>query len=400
MIVRRFLAWSRIAPPGARAQATDALARAYLYSDLSPGDRVEAEAALIRMLDDPSPLVRRALAEALARAEGAPVAVIRGLIAEGGEPSAIVLARSPLLSDAELVDAAAIGGEKAQIAVAGRPGIGPEVCAAIAEIGAPAACAALCGNPDADIPDFSLARMLERHGAEPEVREAMLRRSELPPAIRQALVAAVTSALAGFVTQRRWLEPERAERVSREAREQATLNLLDEEADPQELCAGLIAEGRLTPGLLLRAVVTGRDSLMIAAVATLAGIPMARARGVLAQPRGHACAALLRRSRLPEWLVAAFVAARATAPEGAADPEERRQAARRIAARIADVFAARQDDAARHALALLRRIEAEIARDEARALAEAMVSVDLFEAGAPPSPATIEGEATILDRAA
>ena len=60
MIVRQFLQWLRKAPPGERADATSALARAYLHSDLSPDDRAAAEGAMIMLLDDPSPLVRRA----------------------------------------------------------------------------------------------------------------------------------------------------------------------------------------------------------------------------------------------------------------------------------------------------------------------------------------------------
>ena len=64
MIVRHFLDWVRTAPAGQRAEATGALARAYLYSDLSPDDAAAAEGALLMLLDDASPLVRRALADA------------------------------------------------------------------------------------------------------------------------------------------------------------------------------------------------------------------------------------------------------------------------------------------------------------------------------------------------
>ena len=38
MIVRHFLQWVRTAAAGERAEATSALARAYLYSDLSHDD--------------------------------------------------------------------------------------------------------------------------------------------------------------------------------------------------------------------------------------------------------------------------------------------------------------------------------------------------------------------------
>src|SRR5262249_57776545 len=66
MIVRHFLHWVRTAQAADRAEATRALARASLYSDLSPDDRIAAEGAMVMSLDDPSPLVRRALAPALA----------------------------------------------------------------------------------------------------------------------------------------------------------------------------------------------------------------------------------------------------------------------------------------------------------------------------------------------
>src|SRR5271154_2970320 len=75
MIVRHFLDWIRTAPAGKRAEATGALARAYLYSDLSPDDAAAAEGAMLMLLDDASPLVRRALADALAASPSAPPAL-------------------------------------------------------------------------------------------------------------------------------------------------------------------------------------------------------------------------------------------------------------------------------------------------------------------------------------
>ena len=69
MIVRQFLQWVRTAPAAERADATSALARAYLYSDLSPEIAPPPKARSIMLLDDPSPLVRDALAKALAFSE-------------------------------------------------------------------------------------------------------------------------------------------------------------------------------------------------------------------------------------------------------------------------------------------------------------------------------------------
>src|SRR6476659_1108583 len=108
MIVRHFLQWVRTAEAADRAEATSALARAYLYSDLSDDDRIAAEGAMIMLLDDPSPLVRRALADALAASPLAPAAVIHALMNDQADIAALVLERSPLLLDSDLVDAIAV----------------------------------------------------------------------------------------------------------------------------------------------------------------------------------------------------------------------------------------------------------------------------------------------------
>src|SRR6202049_4692070 len=109
MIVRDFLDWVRTAPAGKRAEATAALARAYLYSDLSPDDAAAAEEAMLMLRAAPPPLVPRSLADALAASPSAPPAVVLALAADQPQIAAPVLALSPLLVDADLVDAVATG---------------------------------------------------------------------------------------------------------------------------------------------------------------------------------------------------------------------------------------------------------------------------------------------------
>src|SRR3954452_23250556 len=109
MIVRQFLHWIRTAPAGQRAEATSALARAYLYSDLSADDRAAAEGAMLSMLDDASPLVRLGLARTLACSDHAPPAVIHALAGDQTEIAVIVLEHSALFIDADLVEIVATG---------------------------------------------------------------------------------------------------------------------------------------------------------------------------------------------------------------------------------------------------------------------------------------------------
>src|SRR3979409_1461480 len=79
MIVRQFISWVRTASAGVRADATRALAQAWLFPDLSGEDRAAAEGALLMLLDDPSPLVRQAMAEVFARSHDAPAAIVQAL---------------------------------------------------------------------------------------------------------------------------------------------------------------------------------------------------------------------------------------------------------------------------------------------------------------------------------
>src|SRR5690348_15843821 len=116
MIVRQFVHWLRTAPSGHRAEATSALARAFLYSDLSENDRAAAEGAMIMLLDDPSPLVRRALAEVLSGCADAPPTVVHALAIDQPVVAATILQRSPLIIAAALVEAVAGGESERQIA--------------------------------------------------------------------------------------------------------------------------------------------------------------------------------------------------------------------------------------------------------------------------------------------
>src|SRR6201992_4379422 len=152
MIVRQFISWIRTAPAGERAEATRALARAWLISDLSEDDRASAEGALLMLLDDPSPLVRQAVSETFARSADAPPAIIQALSVDQASVALPVLEHSPLLLDADLVDIVATGDCEMQCAVARRIALPASICAAIAEVGQAAATLELIENPDAELP--------------------------------------------------------------------------------------------------------------------------------------------------------------------------------------------------------------------------------------------------------
>ena len=146
MVVSHFLKWIYTARVSERAAAASALARAYINSDLPFEDRCAAEAALTLLLDDASSKVRLAMAEALSMSHHAPLQIISALASDQPEVAALVLARSPLLTDADLIDRVAAGHKATQKLIADRPVVSMALSAAIAEIGEAEACAALLAN--------------------------------------------------------------------------------------------------------------------------------------------------------------------------------------------------------------------------------------------------------------
>jgi len=383
MIVRQFLQWLRTAGAADRAEATAALARGYLYSDLSPDDRAASEGALIMLLDDPSPLVREALARALAFSEYAPPPVILGLAADQPEVASWVLEHSPLLMDADLVDAVATGRPQTQTAIARRTDLPCAVSAAIAEVGSAEACLVLIENPAAELVPFSLDRIVARHGHLAAIREAMLMRDDLPAPTRQALVAKLSETLAGFVTSRAWLDEDHAQRIAKEACEKATVTLAAvspvDEIPP--LIRHLRESGQLNAGLVLRALLSGNIEMFEQALAELADMPIARVSALLHDRRGTGFRALYEKAGLPASTYAAFREAVDAMREGGfvGEPGGATRLRRRMVERVLTRCADEAPGEIEPLLLLLRRFAAEAAREEARMFCSELVAHDAID---------------------
>ena len=389
MIVRQFLHWVRTAPASERADATSALARAYLYSDLSPDDLAAAEGAMIMLLDDPSPLVRRALAETLAISERAPPAIMHSLATDQPEVAALVLARSPLFLDADLVDAAARGVPGLQVAIAKRPHLPCAVSAAIAEIGCAEACLELLENRGAEIVQFSFDRIVERHGHLSAIRNVLLERNDLPASTRQALVAKLSATLAEFVTARDWLAGERARSITKDACEKATVTLVTSspEGEVRPFLRHLRVSGQLTAGLLLRALLCGNLTLFEEALVELSGLLPARVAAIVHDKWGGGFRALYDKAGLPVSIYPAFREAIEAMREDGFQGELKGASGlkRRIVERVLTRCEAAALGDIEPLLTLLRRFAAEAAREEARAFCNELVA-DIEDAGSDERP--------------
>jgi uncharacterized protein (DUF2336 family) len=334
---------------------------------------------MIMLLDDPSPLVRRALSEAFARSQKAPRVVVHALAADQPDVATSLLEHSPLLSADDLVDLIATAQVDSQVAIATRALLPRSLAAAIAEVGCAEACLALLENPEAEIALFSVDRIVERFGHLAAIRETLLSRDDLPVPTRQALLSKLSQTLAGFVAARQWLGPEHAEYAAREACEKATVALAAE--TPYEEIGALVqhlrASGQLTAGMILRALLSGNIVLVEEALAELSGVPLERAAGYIHDRNLSGFRALYAKAGLPDIAYPAFCEAIMAMREGAllGEPGGAARLKRRMVERVLEACA-QDGDADLSLLALLRRFAVEAAREEARLFCEDLMADD------------------------
>lgn len=278
-----------------RASAASALGRAYAEAAVNGIDRRAAEMAMTFLLDDPSPKVRRSLAEALADCPIVPRSIIKALAQDQPEIAYITISRSPVLNDDDLVDMTAEGGAEMRAMIASRSAVSCAVAAAIAEIGGEEEVLILLENPGAGLSPGSLRRIADRLGDSVAARGLLLERHDLPSDARQILAEKVGATLAASDLVRAVVGEERAQRVVRESCDAAALTLSSASAreELQRMVAGLRKAGRLTPALLLTALCSGRTEFFSAAIVDLSGVPEKRVRSILSGGRFHSIRALL-----------------------------------------------------------------------------------------------------------
>jgi uncharacterized protein (DUF2336 family) len=302
MVVSHFLKWIHTAKANERAAAAAALARAYVQHDLPFEDRCAAEAALTLLLDDPSAKVRKAMAEALALSRHAPLQIVSALASDQPEVAGVVLARSPLLTDADLIERVASGHNTIQKLIADRPAVSMVLSATIAEIGEAEACRTLVANEGAEIAPLSFRRMAERHGHVGTLREVLIADRRLPADCRHMLLVKLGETLKGAPLIVALMGATRADRMLKDACVKASLTLIDGASarDHAALIAHLRVRGDLTASFIIRAVAHGKVNFFGSVLVALAGQTEQRVRSLLAAGGDVALSAIFRRAGLSD----------------------------------------------------------------------------------------------------
>ncbi len=300
------------ASPRNRAHTTAKIAAQFDAAELSQAERRIAEDIFRVLVEDTEVLVREALAAHLKATPELPHDVALALARDVDSVALPVLKFSEVLTDSDLIEIVRGQEPAKQIAIAQRPGVSEAVSDALVETGNEAAVAHLVGNEGAALSEDTLDRVFDKYQESTSVADSLARRPNLPPIIAERVVSAVSERLQTYLVSKHDVSPDVASTVILQARERATVTLIDygsSEADLEGLIDQLHHKDRLTPSLLLRALCVCDLNFFERAMSKLTDLPLQNVRILIHDKGMLGLEPLYLRAGLPKALLEAFRAA-------------------------------------------------------------------------------------------
>lgn len=238
--------------------------------------------------------VRARLAERIANADWAPHALASVLSLDDIEIARPVIARSPLLGDADLMRLLIDTTLEHRIAVARRPDLPEAVADAAVALAEPEVLSALARNGSARLSPQAMETLVLSARELADLRAPLARHGRLSEALASLLYGWVGSALREVLTARFRIEPGELDQALTEAlrwsydgqaRPPAFGGAAGREQMDERLAAKLHASDQLRPGTLVRALKDDKLGLFEAGLALLIGLPAATVRRAIRSDR-------------------------------------------------------------------------------------------------------------------
>jgi uncharacterized protein (DUF2336 family) len=218
---------------------------------------------------------------------------------------------SEVLTDEDLIEIVRDQGGTKQVAIAQRPSVSSQVADALIDTGNEKAVARLVANEGAELTEQALGRVIEDYEESEAVSDSLSRRPSMPAAISAQLVEALSGRLQDFLLQKHDVSPDVASNLILQARERATMSLVDygsTDTELENLVEQLARKDRLTASLLLRALCMGDMGFFERALARLADLPLQNARILIHDHGGIGLESVYMKADLPKRLYPAFQA--------------------------------------------------------------------------------------------
>lgn len=256
-----------------RGRAAHLAAMAYLGHTGPADEHAALYAALIGFLDDPSVKVRAALAYGLLHSREAPRPIVLALMHDSPIIARAVVQYSPALLDADLIGFVRSAEPAMLFAVTMRERISLRLAEALVARERRLITLKLLRRFDVPFKDALLMTLATGLGtSDAPVRGALLKRPDLPAGARLHLVHVVTEALRQARIVKGAIAPRRLERLLRDSSDTALTAIGENESDGGRApyVATLIADERVSPRVMLHAIVNGHVLFLADCLAELA----------------------------------------------------------------------------------------------------------------------------------
>lgn len=291
-----------------RAEVADKLAREIDSTALTEAELRLAHDIVRIMARDVELAVRRALSHSLRHARHLPHDVAVRLASDVEAVALPILADSPVLTEADLLEIVHQGSSSKQEAIAGRDDVSEQVADALVTTGSEGAVTVLMGNAKARIAEASMGTAIDRFAASDRVKAHMVHRANLPATIAERLVVLVSDKLQSYLVSHHELPVSLATDVVLQSRERATLHFSigSSEQELERLVRQMHRNQRLTPLLVLRALCLGDLAFFEVAMAVMAKVPVVNARILIHDGGPNGLASLYEKAGMPPRLLPAI----------------------------------------------------------------------------------------------
>ncbi len=308
-----------------RAELADKIAETMGGTNLAPGEVALAQDIVRILARDVEATVRATLSRGLRHSRELPHDVAMKLADDIDSVALPILAESLVLTDDDLVEIVHHGSPGKQEAIAGRPNLTETVSDALITHAEAPAVAVLMANKTARIAEDSLNYAVSRFAENDTVKEAMVLRHTLPITVSERLVTLVSREFQEHLVKRHALSPAAAADIVLASREHAVIHLSmgSTDEDLRRMVTQMHHNGRLTPGLILRALCTGDIAFFEAAIATRGDVPVSNAQILIHEPSRRGLAALYKKAGMPDALYGAVRAAVDVVDETGFDGQDR-----------------------------------------------------------------------------
>jgi len=224
--------------------------------------------------------VRQTLAENVRKAARLPHNVAVQLANDIESVALPILKESSVLTEDDLITLVRGGAAAKQEAIAARPNVTEKISGALIETASESAVATLMKNNGAQISEASMGKAMDRFAASDTVKENMVKRAALPPAVAERLVTMVSENLKDYLVTHHEFSPVMATNLVLQSRERAVINLSvrSTEAELEKMITQMHASKRLTASIVLRALCMGDMPFFEMAMAVMANVPVVNAR--------------------------------------------------------------------------------------------------------------------------